>query len=262
MMKILHILLLCLAMCGAPAQAGAANIGIVTVVKGALSQKGGAIALMDHVQEAGVLRVAAGGEVVVFLYAGAREYTLTGPGVFALGSRGVARTGATGSVAMKRMDPLFGAIATPRAGLVQAGATVRSGAAPVDATSAFGEAIDPAQPVFRWPARGHIGNYQVMLTDANGQELYRTEAVDNLAAPPDVLRLAPGARFRLELTWREPGGQLRLHGYDFSTLDAHHAQALARLRPDASAPPASKVLYGVWLRSLGAWSLAQPYLEL
>lgn len=261
MKKILHVLLLYLAMCGS-AQAGAPNIGIVTAAKGALSNKGDAIALMDDVQEAAVLRIAAGGEVVVFLYPGAREYTLTGPGVFAVRSRGVARTSATGSVAMKPMDPLFGAIATPRAGLVQAGATVRSGVAPTDDINASGEAVDPAQPVFRWPARGHTGNYQVMLTDANDQVLYRTEAVDNQATPPDTLRLAPGAPFRLELTWREPGGQLRLRVYDFSTLDAHHAQALARLRPDAAAPPAARVLFGLWLRSLGAWSLAQPYLAL
>lgn len=261
MRKILHFLLLCSAMYGAPTQAGAAHIGIVTAVKGAPSQKDGAIALMDQIQEAGVLRLAAGGEVVAFLYAGAREYTLTGPGVFVLRSHGVARTSATGSVAMKRMDPVFEAIATPRAGLVQAGATVRSSAAPVDDTSASCEAIDPARPVFRWPARSHIGNYEVMLADANGQVLYRTEAVDNQAAPPDALRLAPGAEFRLELTWREPGGQLRLRGYDFWTLDAHHAQAFARLRPDATAPPEAKVLFCLWVRSLGAWSLAEPYLE-
>lgn len=259
MMKILHFLLLFSAMFGAPA--GAADIGIVTAVKGTLSQTGGAIALMAPVQEAGVLRIAAGGEVVVFLYAGAREYTLIGPGVFALGSHGATRISATGSVALKRMDPLFGAIAAPRAGLVQAGATVRSGAARMDDTSGAGEAIDPSHPVFRWPARGHTGNYAVTLSDANGQVLYRTEAVDNQAAPPDALGLTPGAQFRLELTWREPGGQLRLRGYDFWTLDTHHAQAFARLRPDAAAAPGSKVLFGLWLRSLGAWSLAQPYLE-
>lgn len=262
MRKILHVLLLYSAMCGAPVLAGAANIGIVTAVKGALSEGGDAVALMDYVQEARVLRVAAGGEVVVFLYAGAREYTLTGPGVFTVGNHGVARSDATGSVVMKRMDPLFGAIATPRPGLVQAGATVRSSAAPIDDPRASGEAVDPGQPVFRWPARDHTGNYQVTLIDAKGQVLYRTEAVDNQAAPPDTLRLAPGVAFRLELTWREPNGQLRLRGYDFSTLGAHHAQAIPRLRPDAAAPPASRVLFGLWLRSLGAWSLSQPYLTL
>jgi len=66
--------------------------------------------------------------------------------------------------------------------------------------------------------------------------------------------------YRLELTWREPGGQLRLRGMAVTTLGAHDAQALARLRADPAASPSSRILLGLWLRARGARALAQPYL--
>jgi hypothetical protein len=257
MIKAVFLLLLWTGLGCAPASAAEAGIGIVTAVKGAVTLNRGPLQLMDQLRQPGLVRVPAGGELVVFVYRGAREYTLGGPGDFAVSMSGIARNGAAGTLAMKRMDPLFAGISAPPAGVVQAGATLRG----ADTAAGQDEAVDASQPVLRWPAREHIGNYQVVLADAGDRVLYRAEASANEATPPELVRLAPGARYRLELTWREPGGQLRMTARHFSTLDAVQAQAVARLRPDAGASPASRVLFGLWLRSLGAWSMAKPFLE-
>jgi hypothetical protein len=239
--------------------AGAGQDYVVTVVTGTAASGGNALRFMDQLAPGRSIALEQGAQLVVFRFRGALEYTLSGPGSFAVHDSGIVRTSASGTLQMKRMDPAFSGAAPSAGKLAQAGVTMRSGATIARDSPWNGDKVLPGAPVFRWSERPHVGDYAFLLADAGDRILLDTQQAGTELALPDV-RLAPGASYRWELAWRDPAGQMRMAMVRFGTLPAADAATLERLRPPPGAAGSAGVLFGLWLRSVGALSLAEPYL--
>jgi len=182
---------------------------LVTFVAGSAHAGKRPLRLLDPIVPGTRIVLGPGARLVVYRSSDALETTLSGPGSFVAGREGIARAGAGGSLSQARVDPISGSAAGLR-NAVQAGVTVRSGsAAAAGDTPCEGAAVAPGALVLRWRERAHTGEYGVTLAD-EGERLLHTAQVAGLEAPvPDGL-LAPGARYRWELTWRDAAGNLRL----------------------------------------------------
>jgi len=231
---------------------------VVTVVTGMVSADGHAIGFMAQLAPGRTVELGTDAQLVLFRFRSATEYTLAGPGRFATRDSGIVRTSTTGTLQQRAMDPAFRQ-AVPGAGLVQAGVTMRTGVAALRDTPHNGENVAPGAPTFRWNERPHAGDYEVVLADADDRVLAQARPAGNELSLPAV-RLAPGAAYRWELRWRDPAGQARMAMYRFQALSAEHAATLERLRPRPDTSRSASILFGLWLRSVGAFSLAEPYL--
>lgn len=231
---------------------------VVTVVKGRVVADGNAVGFMEQLKPTRTIELGTDAQLVLFRFRGAKEYTLTGPGSFVMRADGVVRTSATGALQQRAMDPAFSR-AAPGASLVQAGVTLRAGGAPSRDTPHNGENVAPGAPTFRWNERPRTGDYEFLLADDRDRVLaVARPAGEELTLP--AVRLAPGAAYRWELRWRDPAGQMRMAMYRFDTLSADDAATLERLRPQMDTSGSASILFGLWLRSVGARSLADSYL--
>ena len=234
---------------------------VVTAVTGKPLGKRGPLRLLDQLREPDLVRVPAGATLVVFQYQDALQYTLHGPGSFAARRTGLVRVSGTGTLATERLDPAFAQLrARSSAALVKAGVTVRSSAAGAPDSPPDDDAVDPSSVLLRWAERAHVGQYGVTLTDRADRVLYRTELSGNAAGPAGIFALPLGSTYRWELTWHDRAGQVRMAAHRFSTLTAPQLATMARLRPAAGAPPATRIMFGLWLLGTGASELAEPYL--
>jgi len=231
---------------------------VVTVVQGMVSSDGNAIDFMAQLAPGHTVELGTDAQLVLFRFRSATEYTLVGPGRFATRDSGIVRTSTTGTLQQRAMDPAFRQ-AVPGASLIQAGVTMRAGVATARDTPHNGESVAPGAPTFRWNERPHTGDYGFLLADADDRVLAQARPAGNELTLPDV-RLAPGAAYRWELRWRDPSGQARMSMYRFQALSAQDAATLERLRPRPDASRSEAIVFGLWLRSVGALSLAEPYL--
>lgn len=230
---------------------------IVTFVAGSATAGKRPLRLLDPLPAGARLRLEKGARLVVFRFRDAVETTLAGPGGFAVGRDGVTRTGAGGSLRQERIDPAFGSAAAGVQHAVQAGVTVRTGAAGASASPCEDAAVLPGEVVLRWSERTHTGDYGIVLAD-EAERVLHTDRIAGLEAAVPANLLAPGARYRWELSWRDASGSLRLQACRFVLLSAGDAADMARLRPAAGAPAARHTLFHLWLRARGA---ATPGLE-
>jgi hypothetical protein len=194
------------------AAAQAAPDQLVTFVAGSAHAGKRPLRLLDPIEPGTRIVLGPGARLVVFRSSDTLETTLTGPGSFVAGREGIARAGAGGTLRRVRMDPASGN-AHGRPGVrnaVQAGVTVRSGgAAAAGDTPCEGAAVAPGALVLRWRERAHTGEYGVTLAGEDERVLHAAQVAGLEAAVPDGV-LAPGARYRWELTWRDAAGNLRL----------------------------------------------------
>jgi len=243
----------------APAAAQATPDQVVTFVAGSAHAGQRPLRLLDPLQPGARIQLAPGARLVVFRFGDSLETIMAGPGSFVVGREGIARAGAGGTLRQVRMDPAFGSAAAGLRNPVQAGVTVRS-AATETADAPCEEAVAPGALVLRWREREHAGDYGVTVIDEGEQVRHAARTAEREAAVPDTV-LAPGARYRWELTWRDASGSLRLAGCRFALLSALDAADMSRLRPAADASASRRVLFGLWLRARGAFAQAAPYLE-
>lgn len=233
-----------------PGASASEPLAIVTQVHGSVRAAQGQLGLLDRVNAGDTVELGPGAGLVVFRTPQAQQFTLTGPGRFVVGAEGVTRHGGTGTVRMERRDPALAGALRP-AGQVVAGAVVRSAAGAGDV-----EAIAPSRPVFSWRARPHRGQWQFRLTDEAGQVLYETSLAHTGLALPSTVRLLPDRRYRRELRWQGRDGALQVELASLQTLDAGADAQLASLLPPAGAPACDRVLFALYLRTLGVRSLA------
>lgn len=251
--------LLLWSMCLPGRAADAGKDYVVTVVTGTAASGGNPLRFMEHLAPGRSIALEQAAQVVVFRFRGALEYTLGGPGSFAVRDSGIVRTSVSGTLQVKRMDPAFSGAAPAGGKLAQAGVTMRGSAASAHDTPQNGDKIVPGAPLFRWGERPHAGDYAFLLADADDRVLVDTKQAGTELALPE-LRLAPGAAYRWQLTWRDPAGQMRMAMYRFATLSAADAATLERLRPAPSVARSEAVLFGLWLRSVGAVTLSESWL--
>lgn len=228
---------------------------IVTQVGGHAQSAARPLALLDRLASGDTIELAAGASLVVFLQAQSRQWTLAGPGRFRVDADGPAREGSGAALRPDAADPAIGQ-ALQRRSQVLAGAIVR-GMAGNAADAADGiERIAPTKPLFRWRARPHRGHWTFRLRGELGQSVFETRLAQTELALPDTVRLEPGRRYLRELEWFERDGAVRVETAPVLALGAADDAELAALRPAPDAPLSARVLYALYLRSLGVRALA------
>jgi hypothetical protein len=243
----------------------ASDLAVVTNVTGTPRINGHALKqfnLLDGAPQK--IELADGATAAIFFFDDVREETLTGPGTFQVVRTRLIKTSKTGTISIQKKDPAFGNVALKQKdGGVQAGVIVR-GENIATETPADGEVIDPADFQMSWMQRAHTGAYSVLLTEdkPDREKAVFTGEIDK--APfsiPDGIQLKPGLAYRWELRWRDMAGVLRVATNRFSVADAQVLNQIHRLRPGQNSTASERVLYGLWLRSIGMSSLSAPYLD-
>lgn len=235
--------------------AGAANEpAVVTQVRGAALVAKHQLGLLDALRPGDTIEVAAGAELVIFDPARLRQFTLGGPGSFLVGGDGVVvRQGGSGSLRLEPQDPAFGRVLR-RPDQVVAGAVLRAGADPGGPLEA--ERIAPSMPVLGWRLQAHLGEWRLRLLDGDRTVFDGTVAGTELTLP-DSARLLPEHRYRRELRWQRRDGSVQVDSVPLQALSAADDAQLMRLLPPADAPAGARVLFALYLRSLGVRSLAR-----
>lgn len=232
------------------AAAAGEHMAIVTQVQGSVRTAQRQLDLLDRVEAGDSVELASGAVLVLFR---AAQYTLTGPGRFVVGADAVVRQAGTGSVRVERQHPALAAALARRgeAGTVLAGAVVRG-----QAGAGGIERVAPSRPVFSWRARAHRGQWQFRLTDDAGQLVFETTLAQAEITLPASVRLLPDQRYRRELRWLGRDDTAQLEVVPCQALGAADDADVAGLLPPADAEPAARVLYSLYLRSLGVRALA------
>lgn len=250
-------------MCGRAALAlEIADIAMVTEIKGNVETKAGRLKKMDGLSKPCTIALDSDAKAVLFYFDGVREYTLSGPGTFEFSATGLTMSSASGAISIKWQDPYFNKL--PRTGMrvAQAGTVLRT-AAQVD--PGYSPPDDENVPVFSlnffWKLRPHLGAWQFRLADAAGNMLYETETATYSARLPTNLRLAPGSRYHWDVSWLDRDGNRQSEPHFFTTFDTETESRAAQLKPDRDGPEAARTLYGLWLDSVGAHSLARQYIS-
>lgn len=228
---------------------------IVTQVGGQVQSASRQLALLDRLASGDTIELAAGASLVVFLQAGSRQWTLAGPGRFRVDADGLARDASGAALRPDAADPAIGQ-ALQRRSQVLAGAIVRAVAGDAPGATDGIERIAPSKPLFRWRARPHRGHWTFRLRGELGQLVFETQVAQTELSLPDTVRLAPGQRYLRELEWIERDGAVRVDTAPLLALGAAEDAELAALFPLPDASPATRVLYALYLRSLGVRALA------
>ena len=232
----------------APAGSEAA---LVTQVRGAASVARHQLGLLDALKPGDVIELAAGAELAVFHPARQQQAVLAGPGRFVVGEGGIQHRDGAGSVRIEGRDPAFARVLR-RPDQVVAGAVVRGAG---DADEA--ERIAPSRPVIAWRAQAHVGAWRLRLLDGTASTVYEGSAAGTeLTLPPD-LHLLPDHDYRRELRWQRRDGSVQVDIAPLRTLGAADDAEVARLAPPPDAPAESRVLFALYLRSLGVRALAR-----
>lgn len=211
------------------------------------------------------IEVADGAQLVLVDLQSAQRYVVRGPGQFVLARDGVQQAGGRGNVQRQALPAAYRGLAIDAGQATHAGAVLRASATPGTegwppfAADQDDERIATTGATLHWPQRPHKGAWQVRLSTADGALLHQASVMPNQIALPPTLTLAPEQDYRLELEWRAPGGMLQSNVLRLRTLSASQTQQLHALAPRAGAPATERLLYALWLRSLGARSLAQEY---
>lgn len=225
--------------------------GLVTQVRGSALLARRQLDLLDAVKSGDTIELAAGAELAVFRPGQQRQFVLTGPGRFIVRDDGIGRQEGAGGVRIEGQDPAFARVLR-RPDQVVAGAVVR-GAGDADEV----ERIAPSRPVVAWRARAHVGAWRLRLLDETASTLFEGTATNTELALPPGLRLLPDHDYRRELRWQRRDGSVQVEVAPLRTLGAEDDADVARLAPPPDAPAGRRVLFALYLRSLGVRALAR-----
>jgi hypothetical protein len=239
----------------------AAVMGVVTSVTGTVHVDNVISKQLNFLDiSAKKISVSSDAVITIFLFDGVKEYTLSGPGVYEVRGPLIVKTSGSKAILVQEKNPAYGNIGVKlKDGLVQAGVIVRSKKTFRDAP-AFDDTIDASMPRFAWGKREHSGAYSFSLTAENDKVLYQTELEEETFSLPAEVRLAPSSNYQWILRWRNRSGLMRVATTQFSTLTTETANLMNTLKPNADATSTSKVIYGLWLQSIGALALSDSYL--
>lgn len=233
------------------ARAAAGEPGLVTQVRGSALLARHPLGLLDAVKPGDAIELGAGAELAVFRPDRQRQFVLTGPGTFIVRDDGISRQDGAGSVRIEGQDPAFARVLR-RPDQVVAGAVVRGAG---DADEA--ERIAPSRPVIAWRAQGHVGAWRLRLLDDAASTVFEgSSATPELTLPPG-LRLRPDHGYQREVRWQRRDGSVQVDVAPLRTLGAAEDAQVARLAPPPDAPAGSRVLFALYLRSLGVRALAR-----
>lgn len=255
--------LLCLSLHSAHALA-AADV-LVTSLRGEARHGDAAVKPLDQLAYQQRIDVADGAQLVLVDLRSAQQYVLRGPGQFVLERDDVRLRAGGGSVQRKQLPAAYRGLGLDVGSATHAGATLRASepadnsAWPALAADQQDERIAIRGATLRWPARPHKGAWRLRISELDGKPVYQASIAGNQAVLPETVALAPGHDYRRELEWRGPGGIVQSSSVVLRTLSSDQTQQLSALAPSADTPPPERLLYALWLRSLGVRSLAEDH---
>ncbi|MYN26932.1 hypothetical protein [Duganella levis] len=246
------------------AHALAAADVLVTSLRGDARVGNAAVKQLDQLPYQQRIELADGAQLVLVDLRSAQQYVVRGPGQYVLEPDGVQpRAGA--AVQRKQLPAAYRGIGLDEGKTTHAGATLRA-ADPADSSDwpAFAadqqeERIATRNARLRWPAQPHKGGWQLRINELDGTPVYQTTVTPNQALLPDTVALAPEHDYRRVLEWRAPGGMVQSSSVVLRTLSDAQTRQLDALAPVADTSPPERLLYALWLRSLGVRSLAQDH---
>lgn len=236
--------------CGAGA-AGGNEAAVVTQVRGAVLVARHQLDLLDVLKPGDTIALGAGAALVVFHPARRQQAVLAGPGTFIVAENGIVRSEGSGSVRVEGQDPAFARV-LHQPDRVVAGAVVR-GAGDADGA----ERIAPSRPVLAWRAQAHVGAWRLRLLDETEATVFEGASANTGLALPAGVQLLPGRSYLRELRWQRRDGSVQVDVAPLRTLGAADDADVARLAPPPDAPAERRVLFALYLRSLGVHALAR-----
>jgi hypothetical protein len=255
--------LLCLSLHSAHALA-AADV-LVTSLRGEARHDNAAVKALDQLSYQQRVDVADGAQLVLVDLRSAQQYVLRGPGRFVLERDDVRLNAGGGGVQRKQLPAAYRGIGLDEGSATHAGAVLRAAepaddsAWPVFAADQRDERIATRGATLRWPARPHKGAWRLRISELDGTPVYQAAVTPNQAVLPETVALAPAHDYRRELEWRGPGGIVQSSSVVLRTLSSDQTQQLKALAPSADTPPPERLLYALWLRSLGVRGLAEDH---
>ena len=230
--------------------AEAANVAFVADVRGSATIEGdGKLSFLAELAPGTRLLLGTGATAAITFAATGSEYTLTGPGEFAIGVSDVKAD--KGAAPVKRNvatlpDPT---VVTRLSQAATASVRMRSIPPPPPVQAVLEYPVDARvatlQPVLRWKGDMSTEGVMVRVQETSGKEVLKAQMQPNAKAP--TLKLSPGTRY----TWTIMTSRGTVAEAAFETLPA---DAVARAQKSRSAAKtfSDRVLHAILLQDLGA----------
>jgi hypothetical protein len=225
----------------------AESVAFVADLSGNASIEGdGKVTFLAELQTGTRLLLGSGSTVAVTYASTGSEFTARGPGEFVVGAAEVKAE--KGAAPTKRAVPSLQGIAVVARVSQTATASVRMRSARTDATAAglqfpVDTRVSTLQPVLLW--RGAAGDAQVIIKDANGNEVWKGSGRPGALKPS--VKLAPAARYQ----WTVMTSQGAVGDAQFETLPAEAIAKVSKARAGAKSF-SDRVVHALLLQDLGA----------
>jgi hypothetical protein len=115
------------------------------------------------------------------------------------------------------------------------------------------------RPVFTWKAPEPGLRYAFELDDASGNAVVETEVEATSYALPASVRLAQGVSYTWRVSARLANGRKFSSDSEFVVATAELRAKAQELRPAATAPLSSRIVYAAWLDQVGLREEARTY---
>jgi hypothetical protein len=249
--------------------AGAETVAMVTDAAGGITHQAGSgkgdITILAEIEADARLQLAPAARLVVIYLGSGDEYTMRGPGLVEF--RASEPVAVSGAQPVKRAGPLAAGGAAVRikpVGLTQAALVMRGSrpAARIRLLNLSGTKTLETQAEFRWQAPQPGLKYQFELTDDTGHTLHEEQLEATVLKLPASVQLMEGVPYTWEVSARLPDGRKYSSAGDFSVAPANLRAQAEALRPAASAPLSSRVVYAAWLDQMELKDEARKYWRL
>ena len=194
-------------------------------------------------------KLKAGAKVTLLVYGTGEEISLSGPGAFTVGAKGVVSGPASGIRHSKGPGLSLKESLKP-GGLAQASLVMR-GPFDIELEEPTQPVVRAAHPSFRWTAVQGASTYTFSLRQADGPVLHTATTPTNHLELPANIQLQVGVTYLWSLSTDLPGVRTLTSEGDLSLLDPSHGQVLDELKAKADQGFAARLVYASTLQVFG-----------
>ena len=216
-----------------------------------------ACAILDYLEPGHGVRALSGSITIVYLRS-SLSYEFAAPARVRIEEDApVAAAGQRASGARLGMGGASGLRPIERSGLAQAATVVRGFRRKVELLSPSNGKLLVRRPEFRWRAPADAKDYEFVLSDEQGREIYRTTTSEAELSLPDALTLEADAYYEWRVSARFPSEGSRSASADFETISDTERRELEALRPSSNAAVGDRVVFATVLHQRGFRSAAR-----
>jgi hypothetical protein len=244
----------------------AAAVAMVTDLQGRASKSGEGrtqeLSILSDLDAGAQVQLQAGAGMTVLYLESGNEFIFKGPASIVFAS---AQPEVTVGAKAELRRPALGKggrdIRIKPVGLVQGAMVMRSlrAGARLHLVNPTGPLTVDVAPEFRWQALQAGAVYSIELNDDAGATLYQTQTSETSMRLPDNVRLREGLQYSWEVSTRAADGSRVANIAKFSLAPAELRGQADAMRPEASAPISSRVIYAAWLQQMNLKDEARRY---